>query len=74
MKLKVKKKQIRLKDLEPGRMFLYGKTLGLKTEYKTPQGACEAFIVGSGEMFWGGSGTTKEREELLVNKVKVKNK
>ena len=45
-----------LYKLPEGSLFLTlnKKTLGLKTEYRTDAGTIESYIVGSGEMFWGG--------------------
>lgn len=36
--------------------------LCLKTEYRTKNGAVEAYIVASGEMFWGDAPQTVERQ------------
>lgn len=48
--------QIKLGELAPGMMFKCGDTYGFKSEYRTDKGICECFILGSGEMFWGGTG------------------
>ena len=74
MKLKIKEK-VRLGDLEPGSLFLSEdkKTLGLKSEYRV-NGAVEAFIVGSGEMFWGGTSEAMAQNNLEVYRVEIKNK
>jgi hypothetical protein len=53
-------------------LFIFNETLCLKTEYRTEQGAIEAFIVGSGEMFWGGASTSLEQCKLKVIKVNAK--
>jgi len=34
-------------------LFRFGDELCLKTEYRTERGAVEAYIVSSGEFFWG---------------------
>ena len=66
MEIKLKSK-IKLKDLPPGSLFLYGDTMALKSEYRTEDGgAIESYIVGSGEMFWGGTSNPKELEKLEV--------
>ncbi len=65
MKLSIKKR-ITLEELKPGKLFLHNGTLALKTEYTTKQGAIEAFIVGSGEMFWGGTNEAKSQRILEV--------
>lgn len=50
----------------------YG-TLGFKSEYTTETSSmgvpflqCDAYVVSSGEYFWGGAKTGKERAELMV--------
>jgi len=48
--------QIKMGELDPGTMFKCGDTYGFKSEYRTDKGICECFILGSGEMFWGGTG------------------
>ncbi|MCU5196478.1 hypothetical protein OCE52_16875 [Bacillus mobilis] len=63
--------KVRLADLEPGKLFRFGDTIGFKSEYRTG-GAVEAFIVGSGEMFWGGTDTAEEQRELMVEPVEEK--
>lgn len=75
MKLKLKKKTT-LGELPNGSLFLTEdqKTLCLKSEYHVENGASESFIVGSGEMFWGGTKTAKEQLALVVWEVKIKNK
>lgn len=63
--------KVRLADLEPGKLFKFGDTIGFKSEYRTG-GAVEAFIVGSGEMFWGGTDAAKEQRELMVEPIELK--
>lgn len=48
--------QIKIGELKPGTMFKRGDTYGFKSEYRNEKGICECFIIGSGEMFWGGTG------------------
>lgn len=72
MKLKVKKRLISLEDLPMGSLFMHNDTLALKSEYRTSTGAVEATIVGSGEMFWGGTSSSTDQTQLLVREVKVK--
>ncbi|HDR6312983.1 TPA: hypothetical protein QCU60_005007 [Bacillus cereus] len=57
--------KVRLADLEPGKLCRFGDTIGFKAEYWTG-GAVEAFIVGSGEMFWGGTSAAKDQREVVV--------
>jgi ADP-ribose pyrophosphatase YjhB (NUDIX family) len=68
MKL-IKSKEYRLEDLPVG-LFLHGDTLCMKTEYRTEQGAIEAYIVSSGEFFWGGA-TPHYQPKLMVTSLKV---
>lgn len=44
-----------LANLPNGSLFKDGDTFGLKTEYRTSEGAIEAHILGSGEFYWGGT-------------------
>ncbi|HEY9219576.1 MAG TPA: hypothetical protein VIO94_16125 [Phenylobacterium sp.] len=41
-------------------------TLGMKTEYYTDKGAVEAYIVESGEFFWGDAPHTPERQRAQI--------
>lgn len=63
--------KVRLADLEPGKLFKFGETVGFKSEYRSG-GAIEAFIVGSGEMFWGGTSTADKQRELMVEPIDLK--
>jgi ADP-ribose pyrophosphatase YjhB (NUDIX family) len=70
--MKLVKKALRhLFDLPAGSLFLFENTLCLKTEYRTEQGAIEAHIVGSGEMFWGGTSDPKVQSMHLVTELEV---
>jgi len=75
MKLKIGKFTT-LDGLPCGSLFLSkDKTcLGLKTEYRTEQGAILAYIVGSGEFFWGGTSNIQEQLMIEVWEVKIKDK
>ena len=59
-----------------GSLFICGDTLALKSEYATIKATNErqedAYIVGSGEYFWGGASTVKDRDELKVVEVEIK--
>ena len=70
MKLKLGK-SVKLTDLDSGSLFLFGDTIALKTEYRT-NGQSDAYIVGSGEYFWGGAKSVQERENLIVFQLKLK--
>ena len=56
------KRLVKLKDCPIGLFITKHKTLCVKTEY----GDNEAYIVWSGERFWGGAETKKEIGEVLV--------
>jgi hypothetical protein len=45
--------------------------MSLKSEYKT-NGQSDAYIVGTGEYFWGGATTPLERENLEVISLRIK--
>lgn len=60
---------VKLGNLSEGSLFLYKDTVALKSEYKTDSGACECFIVGTGEMFWGGTDTSEELNNLYVTPI-----
>lgn len=60
----------RLDECPPG-LFLAGNCLGFKAEYRNEKGACEAYIVSSGEFFWGGAKTVEDREALTVTPVEI---
>ena len=70
MKVKLGK-SVTLKKLDAGSLFLFNGTIALKTEY-TSDGQCDAYIVGSGEYFWGGVKSKEERETLVVHKLQLK--
>ena len=60
------KGKVKLGELKTGKLFMYNGNIALKSEYRTEKGAIEAYIVGSGEMFWGGTSTPKEQVQLEV--------
>jgi hypothetical protein len=61
---------ITLEELPAGSLFSFNGTIALKSEYRTENGAIEAFILGSGEMFWGGVTTAAEQTALLVTPIR----
>lgn len=63
---------MRLCDAPVG-LFLFDDTLCMKTEYSSPGCGCEAYIVSSGEMFWGGAKSKEERQNLDVTPVNPEN-
>lgn len=60
---------MRLIDAPVG-LFLYKKTLCVKTEYIADWGV-EAYIVSSGEILWGDAHTAEERNALEVIPVTI---
>jgi len=72
MKLIVKKKT-KLCDLDAGSLFMTPDMgcLALKSEYRTEKGAIEAYIVGSGEFFWGGTSDPEEQRNLEVLEIEI---
>ena len=64
------KKPVTLAKCPVGALFMYEGTLALKTEYRTSAGLIEAYIVGSGEFFWGGTSTVKDQAALMVQPIK----
>lgn len=59
-----------LDECPPG-LFILGNCLGFKSEYRTEKGLTEAYVVASGEFFWGGAKTGEERDALLVTPVEI---
>ena len=63
-----------LKECPPG-LFWFGGTLGMKTEYSTESTShpgcfqCDAYVVASGEYFWGGTSDPRERGKLMVTPI-----
>lgn len=55
---------LKLKNLPEGSLFKFGSTIALKTEYHDD--AIIAYIVTSGERFWGGVNSPKALENLVV--------
>ena len=62
---------MRLCDAPIG-LFLFGDTLCLMTEYSSEGCGRHAYIVSSGEMFWGGAKSKEERANLDVTPVTVR--
>lgn len=63
---------VRLIDCPPG-LFWFGKTLGFRSEYSSETLANpaqpDAYVVSSGEYFWGGAKTSEARSELMVTPI-----
>lgn len=61
-----------LGDCPPGLFLFEGRCLGFKSEYKTESKSrpgfwqSDAYVVESGEYFWGGTSQPEWREQLMV--------
>lgn len=58
---------VKLGDLEVGKLFEYDGCIALKSEYRNGCGEPECYIIGTGEMFWGG--TNKNLNTLTVRPI-----
>lgn len=47
-------------------LFMCGDELCLKTEYGSNEGRIDAYIVSTGEFFWGGASTIAEQRMVKV--------
>lgn len=70
MKLVVTQIGVSLRDCPAG-LFLFGGSLGFRSEYRSDEGHVEAFVLEGGEFFWGGARTQNDREELIVTPVQI---
>lgn len=68
-------KQVTLRELLPGTMFYYDGNaydcIAVKSEYACKNGLIEAYIIDSGELFWGGAKTVAEQHELMVQPLEI---
>lgn len=71
MKLKLGKLTT-LENLPKGSLFLHGNTIGFKSEYGDNNGRIDAYILGSGEFFWGGTNKPMVQRKLPVAELKLK--
>lgn len=60
---------VQLGDCPVGLFLSEGGELCLKTEYGTNEGRIDAFIVSSGEYFWGGTTHPQDQRRVLVTPV-----
>lgn len=64
--------KVTLDELLPGTIFAFGDDcIAVKSEYRCKNGLIEAFIIDSGEQFWGGAKTVKEQIELMVQPLEI---
>ena len=65
-------KKVTLDDLPCGKLFAFGDDcIAVKSEYRCDNGLIEAFIIDSGEQFWGGAHTAKEQNALMVQPLEI---
>lgn len=65
-------KKVTLDELLPGTIFAFGDDcIAVKSEYRCANGLIEAFIIDSGEQFWGGAKTAKEQNVLMVQPLAI---
>lgn len=57
--------EVPLEECPPG-LFVFGGTLGVKSEYRDEHGDIEVYVADSGECFWGGMQTAENRNAALV--------
>ena len=63
---------VTLGDCPPGLFLFEGQCLGFKSEYRTESEShpgvwqSDAYVVESGEYFWGGTSDPTQREKLMV--------
>jgi hypothetical protein len=72
--LKISEKTCKLDNVPAGSLFYYNGTFALMTEYSYYKEGMrkvqrDAYIIGTGEYFWGGCTDTVSRSNLKVNKV-----
>lgn len=59
---------VALEACSPG-LCVFGDTLVMRTEYTRDNGSIEAFVVGTGEAFWGGTSDPSVQRALQVTPV-----
>mgnify|MGYP001590466193 CR=1 FL=1 len=59
-----------LSECPPG-LFIFNGSIGFKSEYSTPEGSPDAYVVSSGEYFWGGTADRKARDALTVTPIEA---
>lgn len=66
---------VKLSECPPG-LFAFEGMLGFKSEYRSTNehtgfAKTDAYVVDSGEYFWGGVSHEKDREDLMVIPVEI---
>lgn len=63
---------VKLGECPSGLFVFEGRCLGFKSKYKTENQSCpgvfqsDAYVVASGEYFWGGASDSVARENLMA--------
>lgn len=60
----------KLSDCPPG-LFLFNGGVCFKSEYSTAGGSPDAYVVSSGEYFWGGTADRAARDALVVTPIEA---
>lgn len=64
--------KVPLHKLPVGSLFAHGDDcVAMKSEYTSINGLIEAYILGSGEIFWGGAKTVEEHRYIMVQPLDV---
>ena len=64
-------KMVPLSEAPYGLFYSRDEVLCVKTEYGNNEGRIDAFIVESGEFFWGGAKSISEQRNVLVQPADV---
>ena len=62
---------VTLEELPEGSLFSWSDAHGnqciaMKSKYRMPNNLIEAYILGSGELFWGDAETVEEQSRIVV--------
>lgn len=64
--------KVPLYKLPVGSLFAHGDDcIAMKSEYMSENGLIEAYILGSGEIFWGGAKTVEEHRYIMVQPLDI---
>lgn len=65
----VEGKQTTIEELFPGSLFKFNDSYVIKSDYRGDGGTCECYILGSGDMFWGGTNGAEALNNLVVTEI-----
>ncbi len=64
--------KVPLYKLPTGSLFAHGDDcIAMKSEYMSSNGLIEAYILGSGEIFWGDAKTVEEHRYIMVQPLDI---